>query len=92
MVNQGAKKRKEENRKHMTNLRRLIMASNVRLISTSESLVSLSLCRFFSSSNSILYFVDLLFYCLLCWTLWESLDDIVEIVRLRLFARCDLHD
>ncbi|THU74708.1 hypothetical protein C4D60_Mb04t36240 [Musa balbisiana] len=29
MANQGAKKRKEENKKHMTNLRRLIIASNV---------------------------------------------------------------
>ncbi|KAG6524336.1 transmembrane protein 208 homolog [Zingiber officinale] len=29
MANQGAKKRKEENKKHMTNLRLLIIASNV---------------------------------------------------------------
>ncbi|CAL9079978.1 unnamed protein product [Musa textilis] len=29
MANQGAKKRKEENRKHMVNLLRLIIASNV---------------------------------------------------------------
>lgn len=30
MANQGAKKRKEENRKHMSNLLRVILASNVR--------------------------------------------------------------
>ncbi|CAD5193793.1 unnamed protein product [Musa acuminata subsp. malaccensis] len=30
MANQGAKKRKEENRRHMANLLRLIIASNVR--------------------------------------------------------------
>lgn len=35
MANQGAKKRKEENRKHMSTLLRVILASNVRFSSLS---------------------------------------------------------
>lgn len=37
MANQGAKKRKEENARHMKTLLRLIIASNVQLYQTSQS-------------------------------------------------------
>lgn len=55
MANQGAKKRKEENTKHMTNLRRLIIASNVRQSPQPLLLFCFPLCPFYS-------FIDLIFY------------------------------
>lgn len=46
MANQGAKKRKEENARHMKTLLRLIIASNVRLNQISPKIFLLFLCCF----------------------------------------------
>ncbi|RWW16287.1 hypothetical protein BHE74_00013228 [Ensete ventricosum] len=64
MANQGAKKRKEENRKHMANLLRLIIASNVR--SPSRSL-PLSPNIFFPGFSSLIPdLIQLRFLSALC--------------------------
>lgn len=61
MANQGAKKRKEENTRHMANLRRLIIACNVFYYNKLKSSTQLSLLNFIFMS----IYVDLFLwvYC-----------------------------